>query len=290
MHVPPLLDDIQEELKREDRIRLFKKWLPAIMGAALLVLGAAGVYSWHRRTQETTRVRYENYYTQATEALTKGQKDKARAMMTHLVKEAPALRLLALSQLARMDIQQCAPSALLVRHAQGVADQENRQEEGRQEEGRQEEGGSKIASSRSMLARHHQLAMTLTPSKAYREWIGLMSMMVDAVTSQPFYGPQPLVTVPLSLDAWASSQPSSLPKSLSKADLTNLQGVYDTETWSLLWKIIHAEHTMARHAGNSQSIWSWWTSSVSKDPTEMDVYEFAFLGSRPQPWTAGGRP
>jgi hypothetical protein len=43
MHVPPLLDDIQEELKREDRIRLFKKWLPAIMGAALLVLGAAGV-------------------------------------------------------------------------------------------------------------------------------------------------------------------------------------------------------------------------------------------------------
>lgn len=252
---PPLLDEIHEELKREDRIRRLKQWLPGMVAIALITLGAAAGYSWHHHNQEKWRVRHERYYAQAITSMNKGESDKARAMLRQLVSESPALRMLALSTLAKMDMKICldknkAPS-------------------------------STITQARTMLAQTMHLAISSTTSKAYREWVAFMGLMLDAATNRPYRGPVTIASTPLSIESWQKTPKDNVYPPLSKADILNVKGVYEGREWSRSWRTLDMIRHLSSDTKNAVDAWAWWSSALPTTPNKMEMSDYVFLGSRP---------
>jgi hypothetical protein len=95
-----IIDDIQEELRREDLMQRFKKAFPWIVSLFILILLCAAGYSWFKGRREQELVRYEHEYESALNSLSKKDVAGAKKTLEHIAKECKGLRFLALMTLA----------------------------------------------------------------------------------------------------------------------------------------------------------------------------------------------
>jgi hypothetical protein len=113
--VAPLIDDIQEELRREDLVARFKKGLPWIFAAAVAILLAAAGYTAVKAMQEKNMVHYEALYDEVTEVIRKGVRKEDQGWVKNTLetvsKECSGLRFLALMTLADMEKSRIAHCA-----------------------------------------------------------------------------------------------------------------------------------------------------------------------------------
>lgn len=98
-----VVDEIYEEIKREDFFNRLKKFLPFIGLGIVAILTAAGVYSWYIHHKDTVLQRQEQLYVQALENMSKGYLDQASRQLDELVRSSSDLRSLAMMQKAVID-------------------------------------------------------------------------------------------------------------------------------------------------------------------------------------------
>jgi type II secretory pathway pseudopilin PulG len=98
--VVKIVDEIYEEIKREDFFNRLRKFLPLIALGILSILSAAGIYSWYVHHQDKVLRKQEESYAKALENIKTGYLDQASDQLSGLVKKSSALRQLAMMQQA----------------------------------------------------------------------------------------------------------------------------------------------------------------------------------------------
>jgi hypothetical protein len=86
--VGDIFREIDEELKQEDYLRLWKKYGNYIMAGVLaVVLAIGGLYAW-RQHQEQKRLEISNRYAEAQALAAAGKRDDAAALFANIAEEA----------------------------------------------------------------------------------------------------------------------------------------------------------------------------------------------------------
>jgi hypothetical protein len=86
--VGDIFREIDEELKQEDYVRLWKKYGNHVMaGVLVIVLAIGGVYAW-RQHQEQQRLQISNRYAEAQELAAAGKRDDAAALFANIAEQS----------------------------------------------------------------------------------------------------------------------------------------------------------------------------------------------------------
>jgi hypothetical protein len=87
--VGDILREIDEELKQERYLQLWKKYRNhATAAAVVVILGLGAVYGWNQY-QEGRRIEASNRYAEAQALAARGQTDEAAALFANLAEEGP---------------------------------------------------------------------------------------------------------------------------------------------------------------------------------------------------------
>jgi len=117
-YMPPVIDEIQEELKQEDLIRRFYTFLPVLVSVILAVLIGTGIYTWIQSSREKQLFRDEHAYAKAIGHLDRGAFPEAKRLLSHLEKNSEAFAFLARlkkAQIQLMDVLMTHSNASLSR-------------------------------------------------------------------------------------------------------------------------------------------------------------------------------
>ena len=194
--MPLLIDDIQEELRREDLQNRFKKALPWLGGLIVLILVLTAGYSMQKSRHQKHLIRYEALYAEAVENMGKKNWGNAKNQLETIAKNCTGLRFLALSTLSKM-----------------------------QQDGLLKKAGSMPAAQRSDLLNHDAEILGNYANLEFRQFLGLNRLFLDAQLKKGYFGPSPLGMV--------SPHSTSEPQPLSKDDLSNMFALYQGSTvWS----------------------------------------------------------
>lgn len=98
-----LIDEIQEEIKREDFFNKLRKYLPLLVAAAISVVSAAGIYTWWRHSYENQLFLDESLYNHGVESLANADFPKARKIFDKLIANSKALRFVSFLQKNRCE-------------------------------------------------------------------------------------------------------------------------------------------------------------------------------------------
>ncbi len=212
----PLIDDIQEELRREDFFNTLKKRLPWIIGAVAAVLMGAAGYTFVQWRTEQNLVLYENVYEQALEKM--AQKDGAAAekLLQKVAEHCPGLKFLALMTLADMHktmlIQMTDPhdpSSEKTATGSGTADPQ------------------KILQVRQNLASRDCDILNAFSDSELGQFLSLCRFMLDTQRPWPYFGLSPLIRY------HDVSKKDTAPVPLSGQDVTNILNVLNAmPAWS----------------------------------------------------------
>lgn len=221
----PLIDDIQEELRREDFFNTLKKRLPWIIGAvAAILMGAAG-YTLMQSRAEKNLVLYESVYEQALEKI--AQKDGAAAekLLQEVAEQCPGLEFLALMTLAdmrktmliEMTAPQMDPSSEKTVERSGHADPQ------------------KVLDARKNLASLDCDILSRFSDSELGQFLSLCRLMLDTQQPWSYFGPSPLIRY------HDASKKDTVPVPLSAQDVTNSLNVFNTTPlWSELSMAVSA--------------------------------------------------
>jgi hypothetical protein len=165
-----LIDDIQEELRREDLMQRFKKAFPWIVGLVVLILLFAASDTWVKGRREKQMVHYEFLYESAIECINNKDTVQAKTILADIAKNCKGMRFLALMTLADME-----KNALL----QGLSGNQ--------------------ATSRSDLIHVDAQLISWFADRQFHQFLSLCRLFLDAQYGQGYFGPLPL-GVPKSLD------------------------------------------------------------------------------------------
>jgi len=223
--VSPLIDDIQEELRREDFFNTLKKRLPWFIGAvAAILMGAAG-YTLMQSRAEKNLVLYESIYEQAMEKIEQKDAPAAIKLLQDVAGQCPGLEFLALMTLANikktMLIEMTAPqtdsSGEKVAEPSGGADPQ------------------KVLDARKNLAETDWRILSRFSDSELLQFLSLCRLMLDVQQPWSYFGPSPLIRY------HDSSKKDTVPVPLSAQDITNTLNVFNTiPLWSDLSMAVSA--------------------------------------------------
>ena len=191
--MPLLIDDIQEELRREDLHNRFKKALPWLGGLVVLILIVTAGYSMHQSSHEKKLMQYEDLYGLAIQNMGKKDWENAKTQLEMVAKDCAGLRFLALSTLSKM-------------HQDGLL----------------QKAGSLPTAQRSQLLRHDSEILTHYPNMEFQQFLAINRLFLDAQLKKGYFGP-----APVGMMAAHTSQEAT---PLSKDDLSNAFAVYQSST------------------------------------------------------------
>ncbi len=97
-----VIDDISEEIRREDLFNKAKKALPFVGGLCILILIGSAFYAWRNHAYEKQLARDEKIYQQALVHIETKEFDKAQSLLDSLT-TSPGLHFLARMQKARIE-------------------------------------------------------------------------------------------------------------------------------------------------------------------------------------------
>jgi hypothetical protein len=106
-----VIDDIQEELRREDFLKKLRQSLPYLGGACLLILAGLGLYGWNSQRKEAQLVADEAAYDAAVADMDRGQLGLAKEAFARLADKRSPLWSLARLRQAECVLGQMAGNA-----------------------------------------------------------------------------------------------------------------------------------------------------------------------------------
>jgi len=226
--VSPLIDDIQEELRREDFFNTLKKRLPWIIGAIAVVLVGAAGYTLMQWRAEKNLVLYESVYEQALEKMAQRDDLGAEKLLQEVVEHCPGLEFLALMTLADM-------------HKTKLIQTTSPQDQSSEKTG----NGSDMDEPRKILDVRKNLAsldceiLSRFSDSELGQFLSLCRFMLDAQQPWSYFGPSPLIRY------HDASKKDITPVPLSPQDVTNSLNVLNTiPVWSDLGMAVRVlEHS-----------------------------------------------
>ncbi len=221
----PLIDDIQEELRREDFFNTLKKRLPWIIGAvAAILMGAAG-YTLVQWRAEKNLVLYESIYEQALEKIEQKDALAAIKLLEDVAGQCPGLEFLALMTLGNM-------------HKTMLLQMTGPQTDSSSEKAAERSGNTdpqKVLDARKELALLDYRILSQFSDTELSQFLSLCRLMLDVQQPWSYFGPSPLIRY------HDSSKKDTVPVPLSAQDITNILNVFNTiPLWSDLSMAVSA--------------------------------------------------
>ncbi len=214
----PLIDDIQEELRREDFFNTLKKKLPWIIGAVTATLMAAAGYTLMQWRAEKNLVLYEKVYEQALEKIAQKDGLGAEKLLQEVAQQCPGLEFLALMTLADMH------KAMLIQMTSHQTDSSSE----KRESGRSGNADPQnVLDARKKLASWDYRLLSQFSDPQLGQFLSLCRLMLDTQQPWSYFGPSPLIRY------HDASKKDTVPVSLSAQDVTNSLNVFNTNPlWS----------------------------------------------------------
>lgn len=239
----PLIDDIQEELRREDFFNTLKKRLPWIIGAVAAVLMATAGYTFVQWRAEKNLVLYENLYEQALEKIEQKDDVGAEKLLQDVAKQCPGLEFLALMTLADMH------KTNLIDMTEPPADSLSEKTEPRPSG---DADPQTFLDARKKLASLDYRLLSRFSDAELSQFLSLCRLMLDAKQPWSYFGPSQLIRY------HHGSKTDTVPVPLSAQDVTNSLNVFHANPmWVPLSKAISTIEYSKGSAEQSTSLKEW---------------------------------
>ncbi len=248
----PLIDDIQEELRREDFFNTLKKRLPWMIGAVAAILMAAAGYTFVQWRAEKNLVVYEGVYEQALEKIAEKDELGAEKLLQDVAKQCPGLEFLAVMTLADMH------KTKLIEMTETPADSLSEKAESRQSSNADPQT---LLDARKKLASLDFRLLSQFSDAELCQFLSLCRLMLDAKQSWSYFGPSQLIRY------HEAFQKNAVPVPLSDLDVTNsLKAFHTNPLWAPLSKAISTLEFSKGSAEQSTSLKEWLQHSNSLMP------------------------
>lgn len=209
----PLIDDIQEELRREDFFNALKKQFPWIVGMVVLILMAAAGYTWMQWHKEKTLVHYEAVCDKALQKIAEKDDAGAEKLLQEVAEKCPGLEFYALMTLANLH------KTHLIQMTEGPVKTGSQHAPDPQQ----------TLETRKKLAVCDYQLFSIFPDSQFRHFLSLCRFMLDAQQAWSYFGPSPLGNYQ------EEKTGSMVPVPLSDQDVSNSLNLYsDIPAWSAL--------------------------------------------------------
>ena len=210
------IDDIQEELRREDFFNHLKKGLPWIVGFILLILMTAAGYTLIQWQKEKTLIQYEAVYQEALEKIENKDPSRATKLLKQVAKQCSGLRFAA--QMTWANIHQ--------KNLVAMVENQSKKTESHPHDSFDP---TVALEERKALASCDNQVLSVFSDPEFFQFLSLCRFMLDAQQSWSYFGPSPVAHHP---NQW---QDSSVPVPLSQEDVSNTLNLYtDAPAWSAL--------------------------------------------------------